>query len=270
MADFSMMEFADTEANTPEFRKKIDRLFYQCNIELGGSSIPVHLEDPDYIFSFEKAVDVYRSMSSRSVVQTYGFLELQPTQSVYVLNERIDLVQRIYRGRGLFGGVGSGSGAFESFGAATANTLLRGGINPNAATVNLATYDFLLQYEETLARLFARELHFVYRNETHTLILTQVPRYNETVAMKVSVLKSFSELLDDHWSKNWLQKYTLAKCRIILGEKYSLFATMPGAQGGTVLKGEALKQQGQQDIEKLEQELLEYGDSMDIQMPVRG
>jgi hypothetical protein len=245
-------------------------LYYQCYIQLGGASIEVDLEDPDYAFAFDKAVSVYRSLSSRSIVQTYGFLELQPTQSVYVLNERIDVVQRIHRGRGVFGGVGAGVGSFESFGAATANTLLRGGMSPNAATVNLATYDFLLQYEETLSRLFAREIHFVYRNETHTLILTQVPRYRETVAMRISVLKTMEELLKDHWAQDWLQKYTKAELKLILGEKYSLFSTMPGAQGGTVMKGEQLKQSGTEEKQLLEQDIGLYADSSDIPLPVRG
>lgn len=270
MADHSLMIPAEFEAMSEEDKKRYERLCYQCYTLLGGSSIEVDLEDPDYVMAFDKAVSVYRTMSSGSVVLQYGFLQLEPTQSVYTLNDRIDNVIRIWRGRGIFGGPTSALGSFESFGAATANSLLRGAVSPNAGSTDLVSYDFLLQYEETLSRLFAREIHFVWKNETKQLLLTQTPRRDETLLLHVAVLKSMGELLRDHFAQDWIQKYTLATLKGILGEKYSLFATMPGAQGGTVMKGDALKQAANEEKQLLEQDLTLYSDSGGIPMPVRG
>lgn len=273
-----MFEPVEMTEMTDEGKKKMERLFYHCNVRLGGTGIPVHLERDDYVFSLESAVNMYRTRSSRSINQTFGFLELIAGQQVYVLNERVDVVKRICRGNfgGIAGtgnttggGIGSGGGSFESFGAATAHLLMTGGLSGSGGA-DLTTFDFMRQKQETMAKLFASEINFNYRVEDHSLIIFQPPRQGETVLLELSVLKTMTELLCDHWAYDWLQKYTLAVGKTILGEKYSLFATIAGPQGGTVMKGEQLKQAGEHEMEKLEDELMEWGDSSDIPMPIRG
>lgn len=270
MSDFALLNPAEFEDNGAETKKKLEQLYYQCFVLLGGGGVKVELEDCDYDTAWARAVSVYRSHSSNSFYKTWGTMTLETGRVIYVLNERIDNVLRIFRTRGFFGGLGSGLGSFESFGAATANILLRGGNNPHAATIDLASWDFLLQYQETLDRVFAREIVFTYRPENHTLTLTQVPRFDECVAIEVSVLRSYNELLDNHFCRDWLQKYTLAELRVMLGEKYSKFATTPGAQGGTVLKGNELKQQGEQDKVLLVDDLHLYADNGIIPLVCRG
>ena len=270
MTEFSLTQEADFDTNTPEAKKKLERLHFENFTRLGGSSIDVHLEDDDFITAFSRSVRTYRSMSSRSVFQNYGLLAIEPTSQLYILNQRVDNVVRIWRGRGLFGGNAGGSGAFESFGAATANTLLRGGIGQNGAAFDLFSYDLVLQYQETLDRLFVREYHFVFRNDANSIFFTQVPNQNEIVVLDCRVLKSIDELLNDHFAYRWLQDYALAEERIMLGEKYRLFSTLPGAQGGTVKKGESLVTQGVDDKQRLEDDLLLYADSGEIPQPIRG
>lgn len=277
MSTVEMFEPVEMKEMTDEGKRKMERLFYHCNVRLGGTGIPVHLERDDYVFALESAVNMYRTRSSRSINQTFAFLEFTQGQQVYQLNERVDVVKRIRRGGlGGFGstgttsgGIGTGGGSFESFGAATAHLLLRGGLSGSGGA-DLATFDFIKQKQETLEKLFATEINFNFRVEDHTLMIFQPPVNNEMVLLELSVLKTMTELLCDHWAYDWLQKYTLAVSKTILGEKYSLFATIAGPQGGTVMKGEQLKQAGEQEMEKLEDELMEWGDSSDIPMPIRG
>ena len=65
-------------------------------------------------------------------------------------------------------------------------------------------------------------------------------------------------LLKDHRSKPWIYDYTKAQCKYMLGEARSKFATIAGPQGGTSLNGDALKQEAAAEMEKLEQDLLNY------------
>ena len=69
MSDLELSQQADgLDANAdPETTQKLERLFKQCHTLLGGSSIDVHLEDEDYDVAFDKAVQIYRNFSSRSV-----------------------------------------------------------------------------------------------------------------------------------------------------------------------------------------------------------
>jgi len=56
--------------------------------------------------------------------------------------------------------------------------------------------------------------------------------------------------------RNWLQKYALACAKVVLGEIRSKYAVIPGPAGGAQMNGAALIQEGNQDKEKLQQELV--------------
>jgi len=269
MSSFTTMEPIEVQELNKEDKTSLDRMFYQCFIMLGGSSIPVHLEDIDFVMAFDKALKKYRAMSERSVVQTYGCLELKMNVQAYVLNKRIDLVQKVLRQSSM----GMASGQFEPFYAGFVNSTMNfsgGGVGGANSSGGLVTYELMMEYQNMVGKLFGREIHFLYRNETNTLIITQVPKQDEVVALRVSILKTIGELLNDHWAHDWLQEYTLAHVRVILGEKYSLFGSLPGAQGGTTLKGEQLKQQGHQDMKELEQRLLDWADGQGVPLVTRG
>lgn len=270
MSEFELVQPSDHELNRPETQEKVERLHFENFIRLGGSNIDVHLEDDDFDTAFKLAVRKYRQLGSGSVYQSYGALELLPQQQQYILDSRVDTVIKVWRARGLFGGASGGSGAFESFGAATANTLLRGGIGQNGAAFDLYSYDQVLSYQETLDRLFVRELHYVFRHETNSIFFTQVPIQREHVILHVAVLKSVEEMLNDHWCYQWLQDYSLAELKSMLGEKYRIFSTLPGAQGGTVMKGEAIAGESREEKQKLEEDLLLYADNGFIPQPIRG
>lgn len=256
---------------TEDGQKKLERLFYMCNTLLGGNSIPVQLEREDYMVGFEKALNIYRSRSARSVNQTYAFLRPVPGQSHYVLNERVDVVKKITRTGGPWAGIGS-YGEFEPFGASTANIILRGGLGADGSMLDIATYEFMTQYDETLSRIFAREIGFRYFVESHTLEIYQMPTHDEMYLLHISLLKTCDELLTDHWAFDWLQKYTHAVVMGILGEKYSLFANAPGPQGGTIMKGPELKTESARLMKEYEDDLLVgvTGDSGDVFFGIRG
>jgi hypothetical protein len=270
MSDSELVQPADHETNNPETHRLLERVYRENYIRLGGASIDVHLEDEDYSVAWNRSVDLYRQLSAGSIYRSWAAVKLVPRVQEYLLDERVDCVLKIWRSRGLFGGNSGGSGAFESFGAATANTLLRGGIGQNGAAFDLVSYDLVLSYQETLDRLFVREIQFVWRAETNSVFLLQLPDQNEEVLMECSVLKSFQELLKDHFARRWLQEYHLAEMRVILGEKYRVFATIPGAQGGTTMKGEVLVSEGNADKQRLEDDLLLYVDGAMVPMPIRG
>ena len=61
----------------------------------------------------------------------------------------------------------------------------------------------------------------------------------------------------------WLRDYTLAQCKMMLGQAYEKFSTIAGPQGGTSLNGSALKTEAQAMMEKLEEDLKNYIDGGD-------
>lgn len=100
---------------------------------------------------------------------------------------------------------------------------------------------------------------------THDLRSTQVwsnvtDTPSETVLLRVYNHKPDSMLLNDHLIFPWLQEYSYSFAKRIVGEGRSKFASIPGPQGGTQLNGDALKQEAQAEMEKLEDDLKNYID----------
>ena len=55
---------------------------------------------------------------------------------------------------------------------------------------------------------------------------------------------------------NWVQKYSLAICKVILGQIRGKYQTLPSPAGGAQLNGEALVQQGTEEQTKLVEDLM--------------
>lgn len=268
MSAVDMMQPADTgNANSAATNQKLEKLYKSCYVRLGGSSIRVELNDEDYDAAWDIAVRTYRNLSSKSVYKTMAFMTLEYGKQIYTLPESVDNVIKIARSGGAFG---TGTGApFDPWNAATANLILRDA-RPASGFMGLATYDFFMQFMETMDKLFARELNFMYRPENRSLVIFQSPKGPENIMLECMVLKSYDELLSDHFARKWLEDYTMAMLKTILGRKYGKFASLPGAQGGVALGGDKLIQEGQQEMEKLEKDILDFADGGEIPLPIMG
>ena len=230
-------------------------LYKSCYIKLGGSSINVEIGEDDYHTAFDEALRLYRARSRRSVEEGWLLVELYEGQNEYYLPSDIDNVRDIRRLRATFFMGGAG---FEPFSAAFINSML---MKPHSGTPQLAQYELLTQYHELLGRMFGEHFLYYFNEGTSKITLWRNIRNGERVGMDVSRLRSIQELMNDGQSYRWLQDYTLASVKCILGEKYRKVAILPGPQSGTNLKGGDLVADGTAEKEALEQELLEYGDN---------
>ena len=67
-------------------------------------------------------------------------------------------------------------------------------------------------------------------------------------------------IFNDAQAFPWIQEYAYSFAKRILGEARSKFAQIAGPQGGTSLNGDALKNEAQAEMEKLEDDLKMYVD----------
>jgi hypothetical protein len=63
-------------------------------------------------------------------------------------------------------------------------------------------------------------------------------------------------IINDTYAGQWIKDYSLANCKVMLGQAREKFASIAGPQGGTALNGAAMKAEGQADIERLTAELV--------------
>lgn len=232
----------------------LKNLFYSIYVELGGTSIDREFDDDDYSVSFDNALRLYRARSRNSVQEGWILLKAQPQQQVYELPAEVDNVTMVKRLR--FSALQSG-GSFDPFVQSFFNTALRG---TSGNFSGLLSYQTISMYESIVGRLFGDECLFEYHQGTNKLMLWHKIATDETIGLHVSHMKSPEDLLRDHQAYRWLKAYTKACCKIILGEKYRKWPSLPGAGGSNTMTTGELVTEGKQELVDLEDELAKWGD----------
>jgi hypothetical protein len=227
-------------------------VFDYVNAMLGGGMVDVELDPVHYETALTKALTRFRQRSENSVEESYVFLPTIIDQNDYTLPHEVMEVRQIFR-RSIGSRTGGGDGGtlFEPFNMAYTNTYLLS----SSKMGGLATYDLFSQYQELVGRMFGSFIEFKWNSTTKQLTLLQRPRAEEELLLMCYNYRPDSQLLDDYLAKQWIKDYTLAACKMMLGEARSKFATIAGPQGGSTLNGDALKAEGQAEMEKLEAEV---------------
>ena len=134
---------------------------------LGGGMVEVELDPIHYEIALGKAISKYRQLSSNSMEESYGFLDLQPGQNTYTLDPLIMNVRAIYRRS--WGGMISSQGAtgFDPFSQSYSNLYML----QSGRIGGLATYDMFVQYTKLTGRMFGGNLTFTYDHQTKKLTL---------------------------------------------------------------------------------------------------
>ena len=234
------------------------QVFEYVKANLGEGMIDVELDPKHYQIALERSINRYRQRSSNAVEESYAFLTMKKNQNTYILPDEIINVRRLFRrtvGSRTEGG--EGGTLFEPFNLAYTNTyLLRAG-----ATGGLATYFAFASYQELIGKMFGSFIQFHFDVATKKLTVTQRPRAdNEGILMHTDNYRPDITLFKDIYSKPWIRDYTLAVCKIMLGEARGKFNTIAGPQGGTTINGTDLKQQGMQEMEKLDEEVNNFAE----------
>lgn len=235
-----------------ELQTQKKEIFDYVDTFLGGGMVDVELDPIHYETALLKALTKYRQKNEHSVEESYISLELVEDQNVYTLPKEIMEVRQIFRRSvGSRSAGGDGGSIFEPFNLAYTNTYLLAG----SSVGGLATYELFAQRQELVGRMFGSYIEFTWNNSTKVLTILQRPRAGEEVLLFCYNYRPDSQLLNDYLIIQWIKDYTLANCKLMLGEARSKFATFAGPQGGSTLNGDALKSEALQEIEKLEAEL---------------
>jgi len=229
-------------------------IFDYVNAMLGGGMVDVELDPVHYETALSKALSRFRQRSDNAVEESYMFMPTVLDQNTYTLPQEVVEVRKIFRRSiGSRSGGGDGGTLFEPFNMAYTNTYMLSSSNLGG----LATYDFFSQYQELVGRMFGSFIEFKWNTTTKQLTILQRPRAEEDLLLYCYNYRPDEELLNDYLVKQWIKDYTLASCKYMLGEARSKFATIAGPQGGSTLNGDALKAEAQQEMEKLEQEVIQ-------------
>jgi len=223
-----------------------------CKTMLGDGMIDVELDPDHYKIALDRALGVFRQRSDNAVEESYAFLTLKEDQNEYVLPKEIQQVRQIYR-RSIGSRTGNGTGGtvFEPFNLAYTNTYLLSSTNMGG----LATYELFAGYQELVGKMFGSFINFSWQPQSRRLTIMQRPRGDEQVLLWCYNTRPDFNIIEDVYAGQWIKDYSLANCKMMLGQAREKFAQIAGPGGGSSLNGAAMKSEATADIERLTKEL---------------
>lgn len=236
-------------------RNKVkNEVINQVKLMLGDGMIDLELDPEHYDLAIDIALSKVRQRSENAVEEDFYTLQLKEDVSEYTLPDEIVEVRQIWNrsfGHGISGGVD-----MDPFELAYANSYFF----MNNHIGGIATYDFFAQYRESLNRVAATDIGFIFNPKTHKIKLMRRMRADELVLLHVFLERPDDHLLEDRYLKSWVRDYTKAQCKKMIGEARSKFSSLPGGGGAVTLNGIEMKSEAEAEIEKLEIELTNYLD----------
>lgn len=222
---------------------------------MGGNLVDVELNPADYTVAINRALAKYRQRSSNAVEESFGFLTIQVDQNDYILPKEVMNIRQLFR-RSIGSRTGGGDGGtlFEPFNLAYSNTYLLASTNMGG----LATYYAFASYQKQVGKMFGTDINFTFNKTTKKLTIMQRPRADEELLVWMHNYRPDFNLLQDPYAGQWLKDYTLAVCKIIMGEAREKFSSIASPQGATTLNGTAIKAEGKAEIDQLELDLINY------------
>lgn len=239
-----------------DYRQKI---INQIQTMLGSSMIDVELSPNDYTTALDLAFDRYRQRSGNADLESYMFLRLEYEKTEYYLPENVVSVRQLFR-RGT--GETTGGTNLDPFSLAYTNLYLLQAGAGGGYSAGLLTYELFYQYLDQAGRMFGRDINYTFDTVSKKLSIVRKPLGGEAILIWCYMYRPDETILQDPFSRPWIRDYTLAWCKMMLGEAYSKYTNgLAGPQGGVTLKGEALKTEALAIMEKLEKDLDLYIDN---------
>jgi hypothetical protein len=227
-------------------------------LRLGDNIVDVELDPAHLDLAIDTALLRYRQRAQNSQEESYAFLELTPGNQTYRLPNEVMTVRQIFR-KGVGSSVGSTSSNFEPFAAGYLNTYML----QSGKVGGLLTYELFAGYQELVQRMFGGHINFTFNPASKQLTIVRNIREgsdSESVLLWTHNYKPEVDLLTNHMTFPWIQDYSYAMSKYILGEAREKFASIAGPQGGTTLNGSQLKSESQTEMDKLIEELKNYVD----------
>lgn len=238
-------------ANLDEMKQK---MFKSIELRLGGGIIDIELDPEHYDAAYQYAVATYRQRAANAYEESYSLLTIQKDQNSYILPQEVITVKQAFR-RTIGMETGPGATSFDPFSSAIMNTYL---LNYNYSG-GLATYDLYAGYVELAARMFGGYVIYTFNPVTKEIkFVRDFKGSGEQILLWTDNLKPEIMLLQDVFIANWISSWTLAQCKVMIGEAREKFGTIAGPGGGTSLNGTAMKAEGAKMFEDLLLELKNY------------
>lgn len=219
------------------------QLIKAVKTQLGWPAVCVELKEQNFQLAAKNALDEFRRRADNAYEHRFISFTLSGGpdggQNTYYLNDprdktdKIVNVLKIHRINQL--GISSLSAETGLYAQAFYNQLYQG------SNVDVLSIHLMNQLSELYERIFAGNITFTWNEAKRELIiLRRRIQAQERVVLEVVMEREEQELINDRWSKKWIHDWAYADALEQLGLIRSKYGTLPSAQGGLTLNGDAL------------------------------
>lgn len=235
---------------------KVKEAIDEIMFNLGSSLIDVEFEVDECKLALNFAKRYYLTRAENATREAMVLFKTEKGQQIYDLTD-IGVLQitRIYRHS--IGTSYSSDNQLDPFTMMYHNNFMAAATN-STAYGSIGVIHMQHMHINLLSQMMANEVQYTYDNSSkHVTILKRIAR-DELLIFQCELERSLEELLNDHNISPWLIQYATARLKVILGMSYSKFQTLAGPNGGITLGGSELRQEGKEELEKLEEQLKNF------------
>lgn len=241
-----------TDGSADERRKLSNDIRYA----LGYPSVDVELTPEQIDLAITMAVSEYRYRSSAAYKRSFFFMRTNGEEQRYLLTNKITGMHKIVSVLGVtrltssFLSAAHGAGVY---GQVILQQLY------NMGNFDILSYHLQAEYVKTLEIMFAGRITYNWDEHKRELFIhTRLPYAERVVLIEAMVERTEQDLINDRWSKEWIRRFSTAKCKEMLSQIRGKYSTLPGAGGSVSLNASDLAMQAVEEINQCISEIEDF------------
>lgn len=232
---------------------KVNEAVDEILFNLGSTLIDVEIDPDECKKALEFSKRYYLTRAENATREAMVLFKAQKHQQIYDLTDINPLsITRVYRHS--IGTAYSSDNQLDPFTMMYHNNFMAAASN-NTAFGSIGIIHMQHMHINLLSQMMANEVQYTYDPSSKNITILKRIARDELLIFQCEVERSLEELLADHNINPWLIQYATARLKVILGMSYSKFQTLAGPNGGITLGGSELRQEGKEELEKLEEQL---------------
>lgn len=232
----------------------IEEAIDDIKFKLGDTLVDVELETPEYNRALKQARKLYLQRAENATNEVIVLFLGEKDRQIYDLSDlNIIRLHAIYRHS--IGTSYSADSQLDPFTLMYHNNFMAAASN-NSGFGSIGVMHMQHMHIKLLQTMMANEVQYTFNNVTKQLTILKAMRRQERLLLKCEVSRDLEELLQDPDINPWIISYATALCKQTLGIAYSKFQTLAGPNGGVSLGGETLRQEGKEEQQQLEEQLI--------------
>jgi hypothetical protein len=222
-------------------------------LALGGNLVSVELEEKEYEFALKRAIKVFQQKGHNTYRRKFHAIEtVEGVQSYDIPNNIMDGIKVI---RPNTSGEFSSEDLFvrKAIDELIPSSSRLGGCNG----IQFLEYEMVLQTLEKYKRYTAYDVDFQIDKFQHKVKFFNQPKRDG----EIWFLECYENLTDEEYMEvDWIFRWALTEAKIILGQAYRKFSSLPSPDGSTTLSGSEMINEAKEEQRMLLEEITELTD----------